>query len=599
MHLVTRTPEELLREGVAASKAGNDATARELFLQVAHEDPSDETAWIYLASVTNAVHLRISYIRRALEINPQNARARLLMETCRKTVAEGLVRKAKEAVRSGNQEDAANFLLAASEFDPGSEDSWIGLACLNGPAEDRETILRQALQVNPANERLQAMLRTLEQRPVGHTAAPTAAASEPAEALTLELAVQSPLELEPATPEPVVLEPSPTAGDSSDVDQYPSIPSSLDTDVQIEIIEDDTPDESDPLPPSADVTPAEARKMDGQPVAAAPDRYELVEPAAQPLPERPASAAPPAPEIAAQQPESAAASAIPDGCPLCMEALSGQPERCPSCGGRLKLWDPRVDSKDFAATRVDQRKMLLAVNRCSVTLRNDPQNSQLHYTLGLAYLNLNRLDVAVRCLKRSEELSPSAELKAHLTRLTSPPSLNPTPISLTEAPRSLSPEAGPAAPRTDESKLQPQAKPAQPGQWPPAKKDKETRSGKTVLVIDDSPTIRRVVSLTLERHGFQVVTANDGVDGLTKLQENRVDLVLLDIMMPKLDGYQVCKSIREKKKTVPVIMLSGKDGFFDKVRGKMAGSTAYITKPFEQDDLLKVVQEHCALTVKA
>jgi twitching motility two-component system response regulator PilG len=300
-------------------------------------------------------------------------------------------------------------------------------------------------------------------------------------------------------------------------------------------------------------------------------------------------------EVAAPTPIASSVSSAPDGCPLCMEALSGQPERCPACGGRLKLWDPRVDNRDFGATRVDQRKMLLAVNRCSLSLRSDPQNSQLHFTLGLAYLNLNRLDVAIRCLKRSEELNPSPEIRDEVARLSGPPSAAPARPSTTAAPaRPQQAETPSAAARTEEPKPA-QAKPAQGGQWTP-KKDNDSRGGaKTVLVVDDSPTIRRVVSMTLERQGYQVVTAVDGVDGVTKLQENKVDLVLLDIMMPKMDGYQVCKTIREKKKALPVIMLSGKDGFFDKVRGKMAGSTAYITKPFEQDALLAAVRQHCPL----
>ena len=583
-HLATRTAAELLREGVTASKEGNETLARQLFLQAAADDPSDESAWICLASITDPLHLRISYIQRALEINPDNTRGRILLEAARKKLAEAMVDKAKDAVKAGNQTDAAHFLLCATEFDSANDDSWIGLACLNGPVEDREIILRQALQKNPVNERLQSMLRTIEQRRESNGSAPP---TQPAPAAETTIA---PLTLE-QTEEPLTVTPLPDAVESLELDGYPNLPPSLDTDVQIEVIEDEFAP-TDEEPAGTDEPELARLEIESASLEMEAEQTETPRLTLEPSPEPPAPVSTVTlPESPGQTPIADPPAAIPDGCPLCMEALTGTPERCPSCGGRLKLWDPRVDSKDFAATRVDQRKMLLAVNRCSVTLRNDPQNSQLHYTLGLAYLNLNRLDVALRCLKRSEELNPSAELKAQLDRLSGPPSAFPVQLAQPETPRPLTPEST-VAPKVEENKPSAPAKAAQNGQL--GKRDKDSKSGKVVLIIDDSPTIRRVVSLTLERQGYQVVTAIDGVDGLTKLQENRVDIVLLDIMMPKLDGYQVCKAIREKKKSVPVIMLSGKDGFFDKVRGKMAGSTAYITKPFEQDALISVVKEHCA-----
>jgi twitching motility two-component system response regulator PilG len=100
------------------------------------------------------------------------------------------------------------------------------------------------------------------------------------------------------------------------------------------------------------------------------------------------------------------------------------------------------------------------------------------------------------------------------------------------------------------------------------------RAKATILVVDDSPTIRKLVSMTLESRGYCVVVACDGVDGLAKMHEGLPDLILSDISMPKLDGYQFCKAVKSNKDTkhIPVVMLSGNDGLFDKVRGKMAGS---------------------------
>jgi CheY-like chemotaxis protein len=115
-----------------------------------------------------------------------------------------------------------------------------------------------------------------------------------------------------------------------------------------------------------------------------------------------------------------------------------------------------------------------------------------------------------------------------------------------------------------------------------------------ILVVDDSPTVRKLISGKLEKCGHEVVCAIDGVDALEKINELKPDLVLLDITMPRMDGYQVCKLIRnnETTKDVPVVMISGKDGFFDKVRGRMAGTTGYITKPFGPETLMKTVETY-------
>jgi len=117
---------------------------------------------------------------------------------------------------------------------------------------------------------------------------------------------------------------------------------------------------------------------------------------------------------------------------------------------------------------------------------------------------------------------------------------------------------------------------------------------KTILIVDDSPTIRKLISLKLQKCGHETICAVDGVDALEKINEVVPDLVLLDITMPRMDGYQTCKQIRgnDATKDVPVVMISGKDGFFDKVRGKMAGTTNYITKPFGPETLMRTVNEY-------
>ena len=117
---------------------------------------------------------------------------------------------------------------------------------------------------------------------------------------------------------------------------------------------------------------------------------------------------------------------------------------------------------------------------------------------------------------------------------------------------------------------------------------------KLVMVVDDSPTVRKLVSLTLERRGYRVISAFDGVAAIKELGACRPDLILLDINMPRLDGYRLCKLIKKHEATqaIPVVMLSGKDGMFDKLRGRLVGCSDYITKPFEADSLSEKVAKY-------
>ncbi len=120
------------------------------------------------------------------------------------------------------------------------------------------------------------------------------------------------------------------------------------------------------------------------------------------------------------------------------------------------------------------------------------------------------------------------------------------------------------------------------------------QTGTKVMVIDDSNTIRRSAEIFLLKAGCQVVLAEDGFDALAKIADHQPDIIFVDIMMPRLDGYQTCALIKKnsKFKDTPVVMLSSKDGLFDRARGRMVGSDEYLTKPFTKDSLLEAVGKH-------
>jgi twitching motility two-component system response regulator PilG len=121
-----------------------------------------------------------------------------------------------------------------------------------------------------------------------------------------------------------------------------------------------------------------------------------------------------------------------------------------------------------------------------------------------------------------------------------------------------------------------------------------TKRGIRVLVVDDSNTIRRSAELFLRQAGCEVILAEDGFDALSKITDHNPEVIFIDIMMPRLDGYQTCALIKKHPKfcATPVIMLTSKDGLFDRARGRLAGSDLYLTKPFTKDGLLKAVSDH-------
>ena len=122
----------------------------------------------------------------------------------------------------------------------------------------------------------------------------------------------------------------------------------------------------------------------------------------------------------------------------------------------------------------------------------------------------------------------------------------------------------------------------------------ENFDGLKVMVIDDSKTIRRTAETLLQKAGCTVITATDGFDALAKIADTNPDIIFVDIMMPRLDGYQTCALIKNNSafKSTPVIMLSSKDGLFDKAKGRIVGSDEYLTKPFSKEELFDAIKQH-------
>jgi twitching motility two-component system response regulator PilG len=318
-------------------------------------------------------------------------------------------------------------------------------------------------------------------------------------------------------------------------------------------------------------------------------------------------------------------------CPLCYETDDAPRDLCTHCGAHLSLENAEVF---FSGNRVDEARLGQGVSRLRLRFETSDATADDCYRLGLALLNLRQTEEGIEYLRTALRLNPQNEIlalaiKAILARreqASAQTEAAPKPVQpFAEDILSLdgqseilqidSPVQTDSFAEADESfaavSSADESFPAKSSAAPSASSfetvgisaslpsNDEAHAGRTIMIVDDSPTVRKLVTIKLEKQGHRVIPAVDGMEALAMLNEDLPDLILLDITMPRMDGYQLCKLVRANPtmKHIPIVMLSGKDGFFDKVRGKMAGSTAYLTKPFEPETLLRVVAEHCGTTV--
>ena len=237
-------------------------------------------------------------------------------------------------------------------------------------------------------------------------------------------------------------------------------------------------------------------------------------------------------------------------CAFCGNDNDAQAISCGRCLAVLTLSDLEMLLANPSADKLLVRQAVEEMERYRLAR---PFNSAELVTLGIGHLNLKNLHLGYDCLSDASRMTPNDVV--------------------------LAGQVNSLLIRLDEIRQQEEAHLRMP-------------KGKSILVVDDSATVRKLISGKLEKSGHDVICANDGVEAMERLENLVPDLVLLDINMPRMDGYQVCKLIRsnDATKNVAVVMISGKDGFFDKVRGRMAGTTGYITKPFGPETLMKAVE---------
>jgi twitching motility two-component system response regulator PilG len=283
-----------------------------------------------------------------------------------------------------------------------------------------------------------------------------------------------------------------------------------------------------------------------------------------------AKIAPEDPEIAAEVVNfNRTQSRLKDGqfhrCPFCWFPFARGSYLCPNCGGHLTVNDRLLKSAPVGDKRILQE----TVDRFNRAIGRE-KNAKAHYYLGLTHLNLANWEDALTHLDKSVKLAPTNKSYAYQLQTL----LN----------HMASAKAIPA----NELCFQQQA-----SDQPQLIRESPVKR-KKILVVEDSSTIRKVISVTLGQTGYEIIEAGDGLEALSKLNETGPDLILLDIILPKMDGYKILSIIKGNPDfcDIPVIMLTSKDGILNKVKGKMAGSAAYLTKPFDPSQLVETIERH-------
>lgn len=594
-----------VQRGVDAVQDNQKDFAAECFQKALEYDEKNSTAWVWMASLSDSSTVKVSMLEKAVALDPTNESAVSALQAAKDGILKERLNEAKSAAVTGNNGEAIKILESLLLVNPNSIEAWTMLSHLVDGFDEKIRCFESILAIDPNNiaakagrDSLLAIFGTADVAISNEAPEPESMeSSAPADEAPL-VDLEAPAETESHELEPPVVlseetyigaevraeetkygeqdiaepfasyaeeAPSPFTAVGSAGELESAITDELSSDdlehehedlayadpqaqtvtfsygdvepephEEEETGEPDVPMNSDPnIPMPQDDLPAAQQAVTG---------YEtVVEPRIEtPFVEEPVIEAAEVLEVEAHT----------ASCPFCNRENDGQAVTCSGCRAVLTLSDLELLLANQNAQKMVLRQAVDAMERQRLSRSFDIDEL---VTLGLGHLNLRNLQLGYACLAEASRMNPNNVV--------------------------LSGQVNSLLIRLEEIKLQEEAHLRMP-------------KGKSILVVDDSPTVRKLIAGKLEKCGHEVVCASDGVEAMERLEGFVPDLVLLDITMPRMDGYQVCKLIRSNPATkdVTVVMISGKDGFFDKVRGRMAGTTGYITKPFGPETLMKAVE---------
>jgi CheY-like chemotaxis protein len=679
-----------VQRGVDAANGGQADLAAQCFNQALENDQANADAWLWLAKLANSPEGKLTYLEKVVEIDPSNEEAGAEYAAAKNSINQALLAEARSAAVAGRKGDANDLLDAFIAENPESEEGWILRSHLADGFADKIAAFERVLEINPSNtvalsgiESLRSIMALVPPAEEAqstvvpdamentafvidserhnealevHDKSPTQDLEFPAAAVEFhEQQTGSPFTpaediaepaIEEVAEETVVFQPeeiassetsdSETVIDGSESNESGQIPdwgmntvafsfafpggdlsaeesasnhadeaASISTEESFEFtaassVENNEGDDAlyetaayDPVPSPASLAEEFAAvPFPTEQISFVPETIEVnlpesfipaepivdaIESSDVPLEAEPVEAFQPsftevATEHAIPMPadfsvtetysktgfettlvrlEPAAVSEM-AACPFCKAENPVQAFTCGGCLSTLTLSDLEMLLANSHADKVALRD---AVKEMLAVRDSRPLDEKELTNVGIAYLNLRDFDAGFQYLQEASQLNPNNVV--------------------------LGSQVNSLLIRLDEIRQQEEAAQSMPRE-------------KRILVVDDSATVRKLIAGKLEKCGHEVFCAADGIEAIEQLDNVVPDLILLDITMPRMDGYQVCKVIRGKESTknVPVVMISGKDGFFDKVRGRMAGTTGYITKPFGPETLMKAVETY-------
>ncbi|MEP6923130.1 MAG: response regulator [Pyrinomonadaceae bacterium] len=572
--------KSLIQQGAASHKEGMPEMAAKCFLQATEFEPTNEMAWLWLVSVAVEPEDKLSYLNRVLSLNPTHEKALALFHRTKTQIARSLLKRGNAAAVFGDRETAREILRDVMEYNSNLEEAWLLKAFLSDSNSEKAFCFEKALEINPDSTQARSGLELLQTYPEEDTQATSE--EEPSAVAAEEMSVQelSATDLNGAdtsaerltqvfegeTESAEAFVEDDTVATNFVADHYVAVQSVDEESVEEELAQEQIvataditanlpSDFSNTLPP---VTIA--LEPDQQQPSQLPDDEQEIEEEAMLVEGIVAES-----EIESEDKAETLSQAIPEvapevipetmvECQFCYTETRESVSRCQGCGAfiRLEEFDQLVTNE-----LNDEARMRVFIEKWQTESAGRELTADEYFNLGLGYLNLRNVKKAVGNFEQV--------------------------LGLTANTRKWNSEIVALLAYVNEK-------------MPEVLGNNALSTGKTIMVVDDSPTVRKLIVGKLEKHGHRVIAAVDGIDALSKLYETIPDLILLDVTMPRLDGYQLCKQIKANAKTkhVPVVMISGKDGFFDKVRGRMAGSTAYITKPFGPETLLQTVDNYCS-----
>jgi len=548
-----------VQRGIDAHSQADVDRARQFFEQALSHDAQCEMAWFWLGSIASSVDERTQCLQRVLEIDPQNVEAQNALNSIKKAGLQAALDSAKKQALAGKHKKALSAIDEVLTVDPLNVDTWLLRSHVAADLHEKLISLEKALEIDPGNHLAASSYEFLRSALLNETPSPVqldvepektdsslSEQSEPAHVVETDLSSnQDPTDQhidhgyeEPEASAEVNVDTTSAADDGDiGVEHYVSdmmFSSNGASDRDFEVVTHDRRVNSD-LSETLETGPSD---LDHAFEIETPMEYS------------------PFYEQIDQTPVVMSHSLVSESetsqCPYCNTPAEASPFACSSCGAVLTLSDIEALLSNTNAN-VDIIQGSLTAMELEWNQREFNVSELLHLAVG--YLNLRSFELGLRYLQEASRLDPNnVILTGQLTAVA---------IRLEELRRH---DKGPDT----------------------------MPKGKSILVVDDSATVRKLIAGKLEKSGHKVICAVDGVEGLACIAEALPDLVLLDIGMPRMDGYEVCREIRANPAAsdLPVVMISGKDGFFDKVRGRMAGCTGYVTKPFGPETLMKALDTY-------